>query len=333
MPQTCRVLIVERNASVSKHARALFTGKVAEAGTPVDYSQIVEAVTRLRPQLVLVDLEGHALEAVAAVEALMAACPTPVLLLSGFGSKPETMRALAAGALDVMEKPASLTPEFFKGLGAQVQLLARVSVLRHVRGRKSQAQAAAAMKKAPFTLVAIASSLGGPKALARVLLGLPKPFAPPIVICQHITAGFADELARWLKSETHRDVVEASQAMALQPNRIFVAGSNAHLVAKEDFSLAVDPGAPVGGFRPSCDVLLRSVAAVFKDRAIGVVLTGMGRDGARGLKEIRARGGHTIAQDEATSVVFGMPGEAIALGAAQKVLPLEEIAAQLGRWA
>lgn len=331
MPQLCRVLIVERNASLSRHTRPLFTGKVAEAGAPVDYSNVVEAVGRLKPQLVLVDLEGYAVEAVAAVEALMAACPTPVLLLSGFGSKPETMRALAAGALDVMEKPEILTPEFFKGLGAQVQLLSKVSVLRHVRGRKSQPQAA--VKKAPFAVVAIASSLGGPKALARVLLGLPKAFAPPIIICQHITAGFADELARWLKSETKRDVVEATGSMPLQPNRIFVAGSNAHLLANEDFSLAVDPGAPVGGFRPSCDVLLRSVAGVFKERAIGVVLTGMGRDGARGLKEIRARGGHTIAQDEATSVVFGMPGEAIALGAAEKVLPLEEIAAQLGRWA
>lgn len=322
------MLIVERNASLSRVARPLFSGRVIEAGPPVDYAATVEAVTRLRPQLVLVDLEGYALEAVAAVEALMAACPTPVLLLSGVGARAETMRALAAGALDVMEKPAKLTADFFKGLNGQVQLLARVGVVRHVRGRRTQPAA----KKAPFSLVAIASSLGGPKALAEVLLGLPKSFAAPIVICQHITIGFADELSRWLKSETKRDVVEATAAIALQPGRIFVAGSDAHLVAKADFTLEIDRSAPVGGFRPSCDVLLRSVAVSFGDRAIGVVLTGMGRDGARGLKEIRSRGGHTIAQDEATSIVFGMPGEAIALGAAEKILPLDQIAQQLGRW-
>lgn len=328
MAPPCRVLIVERQGSLSRCAQPLFSGPVERAGPPVDYAGIVEAAVNQKPQLVLVDMEGFALEAVAAVEALMAQRPTPVLLLSGFGSKTQTMKALAAGALDVMEKPATLTAEFFKGLNAQVQLLATVSVMRHVRGRKSHTAPA----RAPFPLVAIAASLGGPKALSRVLAGLPKAFSAPIVICQHISAGFADELSRWLTSETGRDVVEANQAMPLVPNRIFVAGSNAHLLARADFSLETDPGAAVGGFRPSCDVLLRSVAASFGDQAIGVILTGMGRDGARGLKEIRARGGHTVAQDEATSVVFGMPGEAIALGAAEKILPLEEIGAQLGRW-
>ena len=171
-----------------------------------------------------------------------------------------------------------------------------------------------------------------PKALARVLSDLPKSFGAAVVICQHITAGFADDLARWLCAETKRDVVEVTGSMVLTPGRIFVAGSNAHLLAKPDFTLAVEASAPVGGFRPSCDVLLRSVASSFNARAIGVVLTGMGRDGARGLKEIRSRGGHTIAQDEASSVVFGMPGEAIALGAAEKTLPLDEIGAQLGKW-
>jgi two-component system chemotaxis response regulator CheB len=330
MSLICRVLIVERGASVSRFARPLFAGRVVEVGPPVDYSGIVEAVTRYKPQLVLVDLEAHALEAVAAVETLMAKCPTPILLLSGSGSKQETIRALAAGALDAMEKPAKFTPEFFKTLTSQVQLLARVSVLRHVRGSRTPV---ATGSQPPFRLVAIASSLGGPKALVRVLMALPKSFAAPIVICQHITAGFADELARWLKSETKRDVIEATRALPLAPNRIFIAGSEAHLLARPDFTIDVDPSPPVGGFRPSCDVLLRSVAACFGEHAIGVVLTGMGRDGARGLKEIRSRGGHTIAQDEASSVVFGMPGEAIALGAAELILPLDEIAAQLGRWA
>lgn len=331
MAASCRVQIVERGGTVSRLMRPLFAGRIVEAGSAVDYPRAVETIVRLRPQLVLLDLDGNPREAIAMVELLMNQCPTPVLLLTGPQSKHDAIRAMANGALDVAELPARPTPDFFKTLTAQVLLLSKVSVLRHVKGRKRQ-QAAVAAKAAPFPLVAIASSLGGPKALAKVLGGLPKSFGAAVAICQHITPGFADDLARWLKLETGRDVVEVSAATVLTPGRVFVAGSNAHLVAKADFSLAVEASAPVGGFRPSCDVLLRSVAASFKERAIGVVLTGMGRDGARGLKEIRSRGGHTIAQDEGSSTVFGMPGEAIALGGAEKILPLDQIAAQLEQW-
>lgn len=328
MATPCRVLIVEQSANISRHAGPLFSGKVVQAGPPVDYASALDAVLRLTPQLVLLDLEGHAAEAILAVELLMARCPTPVLVLAAAGSKPDSIRALAAGALDVMEKPSKPTADFWRGLNAQVTLLAGVSVVRHVSGSRRHKPAA----RPPFPLVAIGASLGGPKALIKLLQDLPKGFATPIVICQHITVGFADDLARWLKSETRREVLEATRAGPLTPNTIYVAGSDAHLLVKPDFTLAVEQTEPVGGFRPSCDVLLRSVAACFGEHAIGVILTGMGRDGARGLKEIRSRGGHTIAQDERSSVVFGMPGEAIALGAAEKVLPLDQIAAQLARW-
>ncbi len=331
MAAAVRVQIVERGGTLTRLLQPLFAGRVIQVGSPVDYPHAQEVITRGRPQLVLLDLDGNPSEALAAVEALMATCPTPVLLLAGPDSKQDANRTLAAGALEVLELPEKLTPDFFKTLTAQVLLLSSVSVLRHVKGRKRGAPSPQP-STAPFPLVAVASSLGGPKALARVLVDLPRSFGAAVVICQHITAGFADDLARWLRAETKRDVVEVTSAMPLTPGRIFVAGSNAHLLAKPDFTLAVEASAPVGGFRPSCDVLLRSAAASFNARAIGVVLTGMGRDGARGLKEIRSRGGHTIAQDEASSVVFGMPGEAIALGAAEKTLPLEEIGAQLGKW-
>lgn len=330
MPGLCRVLIVEQAGRVSRLVRPMFGGRLVEAGAPVGFAAAVAAVKQLQPQLVMLELEGSPGEALAAVEAVMAQCPTPVLLVTGTGpgSKPDAIRALAGGALDVVERPVDPGPDFFKALAAQVLLLSKVSVLRHVKGRRRPP----APSKAPFVLVAIAASLGGPKALAKVLTDLPGPFGAAVMICQHITSGFADDLARWLRSETGKDVVEATGAMPLVPNRIFVAGSEGHLVARPDFTLELEPSEPVGGFRPSCDVLLRSAATSFTDRAVGVVLTGMGRDGARGLKEIRSRGGHTIAQDEATSAVFGMPGEAIALGAAEKILPLDQIGAQLGRW-
>ncbi len=323
-----RVLIVETGGAASRFLDPLFTGRISRAAPSVEYALAVEAVAALKPSLVVLDLERAPELARATVEALMGQAPVPVLLLAGPGDKQAAIGAMAAGALEVVERPAHGSPDFFGRLTAQVLLLAKVKVVRHVKGRKRMPKPV----RAPFPLVAIASSLGGPKALAVVLSELPTRFAGAVAICQHITAGFADDLARWLKAETRRDVVEVSAATRLEPNRIFVAGSNAHLVATPGFALDVEASAPVGGFRPSCDVLLRSAAAAFGDQAIGVVLTGMGRDGARGLKEIRARGGHTIAQDEASCVVFGMPREAIALGAAEKVLPLGQIAAQLGRW-
>jgi len=328
MPGPCRVQLVERGGSgLARLFRPIFGSKVVEAGPPVGCANAVEAVARLKPQVVVLDLEGNPAEALAALETLMHQCPTPVLLVTGPRSKPDAIRALAAGALDMVERPATASPDFLKALTAQLVLLAKVGVVRHVKGRKP------APPRAPFPLIAIAASLGGPPALKQVLRDLPKSIAAAVVICQHITAGFSDDLARWLKSETGRDVSQANGVVPLSPNRIFVASSAGHLVAREDYTLGIDGSAPVGGFRPSCDVLLKSAAAAFRERAIGVVLTGMGRDGARGLKEIRARGGHTVAQDAATSTVFGMPGEAVALGAAELVLPLEKIGAQLGRWA
>ncbi len=328
MSGTCRVQIVERGSGLSKLLQPLFSERIVEAGRSVDYSAAVETVSRLCPSLVLLDLNGSPREALVCLEALMGQCPTPVLLLTGPNTRQDAIRGLAAGALEIVERPTVWTLDFFSRLSAQVLLLSKVSVMRHVKGRKRDAPFA----RAPFPLVAIASSLGGPKALAKVLGDLPNPFGAAVVICQHITSGFAGDLARWLASETKHDVVTVNQAMPLSAGRIFVAGSDAHLVVAIDYTLAVDPSAAVGGFRPSCDVLLRSAATGFRERAIGVVLTGMGRDGARGLKEIRARGGHTIAQDEQSSVVFGMPGEAIALGAAEKILPLDQIAIQIGRW-
>jgi two-component system, chemotaxis family, protein-glutamate methylesterase/glutaminase len=212
-----------------------------------------------------------------------------------------------------------------------VLFLSKVKVVKHVRGRKRKPKEPE-RRVTGGQVVALAASLGGPKALARLIGALPRDFRAPTVLCQHITPGFADDLARYLAVETRHDVVEAQGGMELKAGRFYVAPSEAHLLVQADGSLTLDTGPAVGGFRPSCDVLLKSAAHAFGDRAIGVVLTGMGRDGAKGLKEIRSRGGHTIAQDQASCVVFGMPGEAIALGAAEKVLPLDQIAGQLIKW-
>lgn len=327
---SCRLLIVERSERLSRQARGLFSAGVSQAAPPVEPNAMLEAVLQHSPSVVIIDLEESPLEAVAAIEAVMAEAPVPIVVVApGGAQKQHAIRALAAGALEIADLKG-LDP--WRSVQKQVQLLAQVKVVTHVKGRKRRRREAQSEVTGREPIVAIAASLGGPKALARLLAALPKDFAAPTVLCQHITPGFADDLARYLAVETRHEVVEARTGLKLEASRVYVAPSDVHLLVERDGTLRLDPGPAVGGFRPSCDVLLKSVAAAYGARAIGVVLTGMGKDGAKGLKEIRARGGHTIAQDQATSVVFGMPGEAIALGAAEKVLPLDQIAGQLVKW-
>jgi len=326
---SARLLIVETTGALSK------AGLVAalRAGRPVGPAQLLEAVQAGKPQVVLVEVGVGGAELLAAVEAVMAERPTPMLLMVGDPQgRKAAMTLLAAGALDVMALPGELDPAFLATLNRHLKLLATVKVVRHPRGRRRPPEARVPPWHQACPVVAVAASLGGPKALASLLSALPRPFAAPVLVCQHITPGFSDDLAIWLDAETGHRVLEAADGQELVPGEVLVAPAHAHLRISERGRVKLDDGAPVGGFKPSCDVMLSSVAEAFGGRAIGVVLTGMGRDGAKGLAEVRRRGGHTVAQDEGSCVVFGMPRAAIALGAAEQVLPLSDIAGQLTRW-
>ncbi|HLM48217.1 MAG TPA: chemotaxis protein CheB, partial [Myxococcaceae bacterium] len=257
--------------------------------------------------------------------------PVPVLALHpGVLSGADAFQALAVGAVDVVDRPAEPGVDFWQTVSRKLMLLAEVRVTRPVQAQKPNVRPAPT--EAPFPLVVIASSLGGPKALSMVLKMLPKGFPAPICICQHISNGFTEGLAQWLGSETPLRVVEASDGEEMMPGHVYIARSGTHLVVRPKGRLSLDPSPPVRGFRPSCDVLLTSAAEAFGTRTLGVILTGMGRDGARGLKEIRERGGRTIAQDKASCAVYGMPKEAVRLGAAEEVLPLDQIAPTLIQW-
>lgn len=278
-------------------------------------------------------VDGPSSELSRAVELVMAETPVPMLLLaSGQSPRQAAMALLTAGALDVLPMPTEFDAAALASLEKTLTLLATVKVVKHPRGRKKRASARLPSVRFELPVVAIASSLGGPKALSALLSLLPRTFGAPVCVCQHITPGFSDDLARWLAVETGHQVVEATDGARLERGVVYVAPSEVHFTVISSGTVKLERGAPIEGFLPSCNVLLKSVAHAISTRAIGVVLTGMGRDGARGLKEIRLRGGHTIAQDEASSVVWGMPKEAIALGGAELVLPLDRIAGQLVEW-
>ncbi len=335
---SCRVLLVDGDGHLYEQARPLFEGggELVAASHGADYLGALGAVMLVRPDILVVDLGSQ--DALGAIEAVMAERPTPILGLydrrQGAGNRVDPFRALALGALDVAELPGG--PAGWADLSKKLTLLAQVRVVQHVQGKlrkkgRTLPGIPALGHEPPFPLVAVAASLGGPRALSQILRMIPRGFAAPIVVCQHISTGFTEGLAQWLAAETALAVTEAKDGEKMRPGTVFIAPSGAHLLVREDARLHLDPGPPIQGFRPSCDALLFSAAEAFGRRAIGVILTGMGRDGARGLKEIRARGGRTIAQDERTCVVFGMPGEAVSLGAAEEVVPVDEIAGHLLR--
>lgn len=330
------VLIVDSGGGAAALLKPVLEGELKCVG---DFAPALalDAIRRFEPQLVLVEVrDPHAAamaDVVRVVERVMSDQPRPIVLVVRSPSARQiAFGLLDAGALDVVSLEENPSPAAVKALRKQLVLLTSVRVVRHPRGRKRRTSSAIPVLRPDFPVVAIAASLGGPKALVEVLEDLPAGFAAPVLICQHITPGFSDDLARWLASETGHRVHEASDGQRLVKGEIFVAPSHVHLLVTPGGTVRLDDSAPVGGFKPSCDLMLRSVAQTFGSRGIGVVLTGMGSDGARGLKELRAAGGHTIAQDKETSVVFGMPGQAVALGAAELVLPIDQIGEQLTRW-
>ncbi len=279
----------------------------------------------LRPDVVTIDLHMPDSDGFSGIARIMAETPTPILVLTSVPARAITFKALSLGALDILEKPQSASDlsEYGQLLRSRLRLLAGVRVIRHPRGLRH------APPPEPETggradLVAIGASLGGPRALATILRALPGGFPVPVAVVQHIADGFTEGLAAWLDQESELDVRVARDGDSLEAGAVLLAPTGHHLLlGKGRVRLSRDP--PVEGFRPSVTPLFRSAAEAFGPRACGVLLTGMGRDGADGLQALRRGGGHAIVQDEATSAVFGMPRAAIEAGAADRVLALDDI--------
>lgn len=340
----CRVLVAGVASKTASWARSICGQPgILPAAPHCDLGAVFTQARGSNPDVVVVVFSAaEANDAFRAVSQVMADWPTPVMILhdqrdEGEGSSRSPFHALSLGALDVVGVPVSPGAGFWSDLAKRIKLLAKVQVVRHLglperalARKPGGARDDLRRERGPgFPLVAIAASLGGPRALHAVLRALPQDFPAAICVCQHITEGFSASLARWLSSETGRVVEEATDDRPLCPGETLIAPAGLHLKVTSQGRAQLSKGARQMGFRPSCDVLLTSAAESFREQASGVVLTGMGRDGAEGLLEIRRRGGFTIAQDEGTSAVFGMPAAAIEIGAASQVLPLEKIAAAL----
>jgi two-component system chemotaxis response regulator CheB len=238
-----------------------------------------------------------------------------------------TFLALQAGALTVLPKPTvGDSPEMTARLVNQIKLMAGVKVVRRWPGTAPLAPVQSQGNHGRVQLLALAASTGGPGALAAVLGRLPADFPAPILVVQHVTRGFGADLAAWLNRQTPLTVQIAEDGAALTPGGVLMAPDDCHLLVKASRQVALLPAALGDRYCPSADRLFAAAAQVCGDTAVGVILTGMGDDGAQGLATLRQTGAHTIAQDETTSLIFGMPAVAIQQKAVETVLPVEKIA-------
>ncbi|NEX21005.1 chemotaxis-specific protein-glutamate methyltransferase CheB [Thiorhodococcus mannitoliphagus] len=342
------VLVVDDSGS----ARALICALLEDApglricGEAENGREAVEKVLSLKPNIVTMDLQMPEMDGMAAIEEIMAVRATPILVLSDLADARNAMLAVERGALEATAKP---TIDDGCLLAARLKMLARVPVIRHIRRGKAQApphiSPQAAVARAPHAfeasgdkaagadqgrVFAIASSTGGPQALASLLPALPADFPSPVLIAQHISEGFAEAMASWLNDLCPLSVAVARAGESPRPGWIYLADPSTHMTISSDYRIQLTPCVESDIYHPNCDRLLASVAEVCGHRAVGVILTGMGRDGARGMLDIRRAGGMTIGQDEESSVIFGMNREAILAGAVQSVLPLNAIAKELG---
>lgn len=328
MAEKVRVLIADDSEVVREILVAALERQagIEVVGTASNGDEAAMLAARLRPDVITMDLHMPGSDGFAGIARIMAENPTPILVLSANREEVKGFRALSLGALDLQEKPPLDELEKFAGtLGNRLRLLATVPVIRHPRGLREAAPAATPKPRAGVRLVALGASLGGPRALTQILRDLPPDFPAPVAVVQHMADGFTTAFTRWLGQEIRLKVREAEDGMRLEPGTVYVAPSDRHLRIQGN-RVVLGDDATQHGFRPSVSILFRSAAESYGARAMGVLLTGMGTDGSDGLLEMRRRGGITIAQDEATSAVFGMPRAAIELGAAERVLPLGAIA-------
>ncbi len=305
------------------------------AGTASDGKEALRRIEELAPDVVTLDIEMPRLDGFGVLERVMSTRPRPIVVFSAYTDTGSTaaLRALDLGAVDFVAKPSGpisfdlgrVEARLYEALRAAVA--ADVEVL--IAERTLEAEPVVAPVIGGEAAVAIAASTGGPRALSQVLRALPSDLGAAVLIVQHMPPGFTSTLAERLSGLASLPVEEASGGETVRPGRVWLAPGDFHMRVRRidgTVKITLDQRESMWGTRPAADALFPSVAEAFGGRSVGVVLTGMGRDGANGLAAIRASGGRTIAQDKATSVVYGMPGRAVEQGAAEHIVSLDGIA-------
>lgn len=339
-----RVMIVEDSATARDLLRHILETdpQLEIAAVAADGVEAVELAQLHRPDLILMDIHMPRMNGLDATRRIMEARPTPIIIISSSALSRDvdwTFQAIEAGALTFQNKPhGPAHPDFeneAKRLIQSIKTMAEVKVIRRIPRRAGAIAAPlpppakARDEKREIRLVAVGASTGGPPALQQLLLNMPSDLPVPVVIVQHIAPGFLTGMIDWLAKTTGQRIASAVHGAMALPGRVYFAPENRHLEVDGARRLILSDGEPEYGVRPAVAHLFRAVATALGGRAAGVLLTGMGCDGAVELRLMRDRGALTYAQDKESSVVHGMPGEAIRLEAAMHVLPPDKIGRHL----
>jgi len=337
-----RVLVVDDSAVLRQSTRLILESDpgLKVVGEAANGADAIGMAVGLRPDVITMDIRMPKMDGMQAIEQIMSETPVPIIVVTSTDLDREmglSAQAIKLGAVSIIQRPVGVAVPEFKTFTAklieQVKLMSSVKVVHRVRSSKPEPPAAASKTPMPvlsppakIEIVAIGSSTGGPAALHKILSAIPAGFPLPIVIVQHISFGFVQGLADWLNDAAPLSVKVARAGEKVLPGTVYIAPDDAHMQVDRLNRIALSSAEPIGGHRPSVTALFQSIAQSFGPAAVAAILTGMGADGAAGMKALSEAGAITLAQDEASCVVFGMPKEAIALGAVRQVVPLDRIA-------
>ena len=346
-----RVLVVDDSAFMCKVLQEIINSdpQLEVVGQGRDGRDGVALAESLRPDVITMDINMPHVDGLQATELIMSQHPRPIVIVSSESREgaASTLKALELGAIDFVPKPSSGIDLDMKTvreeLTRKIKLAAKVRVIRTATRSKlpmphAPLSAAASLANSAalaqcggkFPVVAIAASTGGPAAVTRVVAALPKEFPAAVFLVLHMPATFTKQFTLQLAEIASLPVKEAEDNETAQPGMIYLCPGSHHLQLSAAGKILLDPGPRIEGYRPSADVAFESIAAYARALTVGVVLTGMGNDAAKGVRAVKAAGGSVLAQDEATSMIFGMPAEAIKTGAVDEVLALDEIGVAIG---
>ena len=352
-----RVLVAEDSATARALLVSLLSAEpdITVVGEARTGTEAVDMAQRLQPDLVTMDVHMPELNGIEATRQIMTRSPRPILVVSSAaGTDIElSLEATRSGALMVIAKPQGVHSPLYdtdrRQLVSMVRALAQVKVVRRHGATmpshggatpRSMPQISPSWRRTPGEspeVLAIAASTGGPAALRTILAELPRDFPLPILVVQHIARGFAGGLAHWLSGDSALTVKIAELGELVLPGTAYIAPDDRHLGVRRgangELRVLLDNASPVGSFRPSATYLFQSCAEVVGRGVLALILTGMGDDGVAGLREVRAKGGRVLAQDEASSVIYGMPREAERAGVVDQVIALEDVARRVGELA
>jgi two-component system chemotaxis response regulator CheB len=355
MNKKIKVLVVDDSALVRQILVEILKSAhdIEVVGTANDPFMAREKIKETNPDVLTLDVEMPRMDGLTFLQNLMRLRPMPVVMISSLTERgaETTFKALELGAVDFVSKPKIDVAGTLQDFSDEILMKIRAAAGARIVGRSSPPPVAAVqpkhsadailpaasatrrMLRTTDRLIAIGSSTGGTEAIREVLMGLPAD-CPAIVIAQHIPEAFSAPFTRRMDSLAAMSVVEPIDGQQIKPGHVYIAPGGKHLLVERDgarYLCRINDGPPVNRHRPSVDVLFRSMAQKVGPNAVGVILTGMGDDGARGLKEMHEAGAPTLAQDEASSVVWGMPGAAVKLGGVGEILPLGKVAEAIMR--